>query len=270
MRQILCLVAGFAALPLAAQYRDARGRDYLFAASVSDARALWVNPGGLGVQREASVMGELVTDRSRTGSLAFNQYTAGFNSRGIAFGFRHDRYGDSVSDNTWRVGAGRGLGNIAVGIAMSFHSNGPGPTQRGVDVGVRYRLLPGLQLGAVVERLGKPVVNDSTLNVGGSLGLAWTPTSVVRIEAQGHFEDDPGSVGRSFRAGLGVRPPLVFPMLIGAVLDMDRNLAPGRLTLAITVGGPDRVIGVTSATRPGGSLSVDALSLTGVSTRTPQ
>lgn len=257
--------------PLAGQYRTARSADYLFAVTAADARALWVNPGGLGVTYDASVMGELVADTSRTGSLALTQVTAGFNSRGIAFGYRRDLYNDTLTGHTWRIGAGRALTRVAVGFALAIHSNGDGPTQRGLDLGVRYRLLSTVELGGTVRDIGKPIVHDSTLNVSGTAGLGWAPMRSLRLDAQGTVTRvTGGGTATGWRGGLAFSlGTLALPLHLQAVLGLNRDLVPTRLALALSLGGRDRVVGVVSGARPGRRVEMDGISLAGIASRVP-
>lgn len=183
--RLVGLVLALAA-PLAGQYRGPRSADYLLTTTAADARALWVNPAGLAVTYQASVMGELVVDTSRTGAFALTQLTAGFNSRGIAFAYRRDLYNDTLTGHTWRIGASRALARLAVGFGLSFHSNGDQSTQRGLDLGIRYRLLPTLELGAVAREIGKPRVHGDPLYLNGSAGLGWQPLPSFRLDAEGH------------------------------------------------------------------------------------
>jgi hypothetical protein len=63
----LGLIALAAASPLRAQLAAPRSASYLFSANVEDARALWINPAGLGVLPIASIYAEVAADRPATG-----------------------------------------------------------------------------------------------------------------------------------------------------------------------------------------------------------
>ena len=73
-----------------AQTLPARSGDYLFVTNAVDARALWVNPAGLGVVPEASIMGEFSLTPGG-GDVRLAQYTVGLNSRGFSIGYRRNR-----------------------------------------------------------------------------------------------------------------------------------------------------------------------------------
>lgn len=262
----LLLLAG----PLAGQYREARAGDYVFAATAGDVRALWVNPAGLGAAYEASIGAEVLVDRSRTGDLAVTQLMAAFNSKGIAFGYRRDRYNDTLTGHTWRLGLGTPVGRVIAGASLTLHSNGDGPGQRGVALGAQLPLGRAVQVGAVVQHLGRPAVHDSLLDVEGTGGIAFIPLPGLRLDAQGTLVFADSATTRAFRAGLTAgtdrfRVPLAFEL----ALALDDDLAPRRLTLGVTIGGRDRVGAMVSGARPGGTLVVDAVSVAGVATRIP-
>ena len=268
----MLLAALLAAGPLAAQYRAARSLDYQFAAGTADARALWVNPAGLGVEYEASVMAELLMDRSQTGDLSLNQFSGGFNSRGISFGYRRDAYNDTLTGHTYRIGLGRAVERFALGASLTFHNNAGGPVQRGLDLGIRYRLLRAVELGVVVREIGRPIVHEVPLPLNGSAGLGLQLTPGIRLDAEGTLSDLPGPGGTAtlWRGGLSLgNAGLSLPIGFQAVLDMDRDLAPTRLILALTLGGQDRGVLVASGARPGGTAQLQAISLAGVASRVP-
>jgi len=66
MARTLLILGGALCLMLElgfAQSFAPRSADYMFAATASDARAIWVNPAGLAVVPEASLFGEFVLQR---------------------------------------------------------------------------------------------------------------------------------------------------------------------------------------------------------------
>ena len=96
LRRVLGLLTTLALAPsaLAAQAGTPLSAAYAFVASVDDTRALWVNPGGLAAVPEYSLAGGFVLDRFATGSFRLAQWSLGFNSRGLAFGYQRDRLPD--------------------------------------------------------------------------------------------------------------------------------------------------------------------------------
>src|SRR5213076_3503367 len=104
----------------AQQVAPNRATGYLFPTDVHDARAIWVNPAGLAVLREASVYAELgVGDPGARGRL--RQINAGFNSRGLSFGYQRDIFDNNVRGTTYRIGLAGGSGGLAAGAALTHY-----------------------------------------------------------------------------------------------------------------------------------------------------
>jgi hypothetical protein len=256
------------AAPLRAQYRGPRSADYLLAPMVWGARALWVDPSGLGVVREASLMAEAELERDTAGGFPLAQYTASFNSRGFSFGFRHDRFTNGQSGNTWRFGFGRAARGIGVGAAFSLYS---GPDRKeDVDVGVRVRLASSLQLTAGMEHIGQPTVRDSSLRFGGVVGLGWTGLGgAVQLagDVRASNPTDSSSVLMAYRTALHLQTRGSWPLGLVAVLDLDQHLNIGRLVAGLSVGLPYQAMLVGSGARQAGQTRVESMSLTGIVSR---
>jgi hypothetical protein len=231
------LAASLIASPATAQFRGARSADYLFGASALGARALWVNPAAQGTLDEASIMLEGLIERDAAGDYPFSQFTIGFNSRGLGFGFRRDLFPGDAAGNTWRVGVGRRLGSLAIGAGVSLYS-GP-DTRQAVDLGVWYRPAPSFTLAVAVENIGQPVVRDSSLRFGGTAGINWTPLQGalgVDLEARGSH-DVAGGVLMAYRGGIQVRLGSQFPLALQGVLALDDGFGDGHLLLGLSFGG---------------------------------
>lgn len=260
----------------AAQYRGPRSADHLFAAEASGARALWVNPVGLGKVDEASLMIEAMVARNPNDDYPLAQYTIGFNSRGFGFGFRHDRFhvpdasGDSLlsyGGNTWRVGFGRGVGALAIGAAVSLYS-GPDRKQD-LDIGLRYRIAPSLDLALGVEHIGQPEVRDSSLRFGGMAGLSWTTLRGILgldAEIQAHDEEGGGSYLMAYRTGIRVRTPGSLPIALTGVLELDDAWDVSRVLVGLAVGA-DYLGSLVAGGRERGSNTLTTLSLLGQASR---
>ena len=256
------------AAPAHAQYRGPRSADYLLRASVWGARALWVDPGGLGTVREASLMAEMMVERDSAGRYPVAQYTAGFSSRGFSIGYRRDRFQNGAAGNTWRFGFGRGAGRVGIGAAVSLYG---GSSRKDVDIGVRFRLAPSLELAAGIEHIGQPVVRDSSLRFGGALGLGWTGMGgAVQLAADVHASDrlDAGSALMAYRAGLRLQTRGSIPIGALAVLDLNEDLRIDRLVAGISVGLPYQAVLVGSGARRGRVTHLETVSLTAIATRT--
>lgn len=243
------------------QYRGPRSGDYLFAASASGSRGLWVNPVALGAADEASVMLEGLIERDSAGDYPLAQYTVGFNSRGFGFGFRRDFFSNDAAGNTWRVGFGRALGSLAVGAAVSIYSGRN--TEQDVDIGLRYRLGSGLDLALGVEHIGQPTVRDSSLRFGGSAGLSWTGLHGllgIDLEARGSDELTSNGVLMFYRGGLRLRFGTKLPIALNGALELDNGFATTRALLGLSLGGDYRGVLVG-----GGSHDPDADRLSSIS-----
>lgn len=231
------LAAILIASPAAAQYRGARSADYLFGASSWGARAVWVNPAGQGTVDEASLMLEGMVERDATGAYPFSQYSIGFNSRGFGLGFRRDMFPNDSAGNTWRFSFGRGLGRLAIGAVLSMYSGEE--TQEAVDIGLRYRLMPALNLALLAENIGQPVVRDSALRFGGTAGINWAPLGHavgVDLEARGNQGIDGAGLVMAYRGGLRLEMGRRFPLAVQGLVEFDGDFDLGRLLVALSFG----------------------------------
>jgi hypothetical protein len=276
-RLLLLLLAGVAWTGSAtAQYRGPRSADYLFAAASWGARALWVNPVGLGAVDEASLMIEAMVERDPDAHYPLAQYTIGFNSRGLGFGYRHDVFhvpapsGDSLlsyGGSTWRLGFGRGLGPLAIGAAVSLYS-GPDKKQD-LDLGFRYRIMHGLDLAVGVEHIGQPEVRDSSLRFGGTIGISWTTLNgILGLDAEvaAHDQEVLSGYLMGYRGGLRLRMPGSLPIALTGVLELDDGWDLRRVLLGLSVGS-EYLGSLVGGGREGGSNAVTTLSLLGQASR---
>jgi hypothetical protein len=233
---------------------------YLHPTDVRDARALWVNPAGLGVRHDASVYAEIAVSDPGRGAGRLRQVSAGFNARGLAFGYQRDVFDGGRRGHTYRVGLAGGSEGLAGGAAMSLYRGGTKGT--GWDLGGSYALSPALTVGGVIVNIGQPVVRSLQQRVTVIPGATWRPLGPaaalsvharIRTEVLGYaFSVSWQGVGR-------------VPMGVLARLDTDGGLRRGAFAVGFSVGGPDRVGVVVSA--PGDLSGPDAASLWGVSTR---
>ncbi len=250
--------------PAHAQYRTPRSADYLFATTAFGAPALWVNPAALGTVFEASIMIEALVERNGTGDYPLAQYTFGFNSRGVAFGFRRDRFPNDSAGNTWRFGFGRALGRVSLGAAASIYSG----TERkqDVDIGLRYLVARGLDVALGVEHIGQPTVRDSSLRFTGTAGIGWRPVAPLAVEvaARGADAAGPGGWQFAYRAGLSFESGGRIPLGLRAIVDVNDDFRIDRLVAALSIGGPYRAILVGSGAKRAGDTHLETLSVAGV------
>lgn len=265
----LCLLAGvcLTARPpdrLTAQVAPNRATAYLHPTDVRDARALWVNPAGLGALREASVYAELaVSDPGAQGRL--RQLNAGFNARGLSFGYQRDIFDGGGRGHTYRFGLAGAAGGLAAGFAVAHYRGDTKGTAW--DVGATYAWQPAgeLTVGGVIANIGQPVVRGLEQRLTFVPGVTWRPLGPATA-LSAHARVTPDSVvGYAFGVawqGLGRMPVGVL-----ARLDTDGGLRRGALSIGLAIGGPDRV-GVIAST-PGEVSRIDDVSLYGLSTREP-
>ncbi len=257
-----------------AQVAPNRATRYLHPTDVTDARALWVNPGGLGRIKEASIHIDVTVGEPGSGG-RLRQLTTGFNSRGFSLGYQRDLFDGGVRGHTYRLGFAAGARRLAAGGAAALYRGGS--SSSGWDVGVVYDLAPALTIGGVIANIGRPTVRDSTQPVtytagatlrlpsageaGGARGAAGVSGAVsadVRIMSG-------GVAGYAFGARVGLRERTAIPLRLLLRLDTDRTLRRAGFALGLSVGAEDLLGAV--ATAPGDVRRIDALSLYGVSTR---
>ncbi len=264
-------VSPSARLP-AQQVAPNRATAYLHPTDVRDARALWVNPAGLGVQREASIYAEFaVADPGSKGRL--RQVNAGFNSRGLSLGYQRDILDGGVRGHTYRLGLGGGAGGLAAGFAIA-HYRGEGAKSTGWDLGLTYVALPGLTVGGVAANLGQPVVRSLQQRLTYVPGLTWHPSRIPPLGLSAHARITPDSVA-AYAAGVSWRTssvtatgtPRRWPIEVIARLDTDGDLRRGAFVLGFSIGAQDRFGAIAST--PGDVSRVDGVSVYGLATREP-
>lgn len=251
---------------LDAQGFSSRSADYVFVSTAEDARALWVNPAGTQYGAAASLLAELVVDRSVPDDTRLSQWTAGLSTRAFSLGYQRDRLRGGGSNQAVRIGLATRFPRGAVGFSTTFHRAG-GSNSRGADFGLRYALAPPVSLGAVVRNVGKPRIRGTRLPVVGAVGLGWLGAQGrFRLQADAVGTDNEGSSGidMSYRAGanLTVGNQMPFAAILAVQLDEDFDVATW--TLGISVGGDRKVIALGTVGRTDGTTDLDGLSLTGV------
>jgi len=251
--------------PPAAQVAPNRAATYLHPTDVRDARAIWVNPAGLGVLREASVYAEVsVSKPGARGRL--EQLNAGFNARGLAFAYQRDQFDSGERGHTYRIGLAGAAEALAAGAAIA-HYRGTGAKATGWDLGATYHWRPSVTVGAVVANIGQPDVRGVELPLTMIPGVTLRPLGGVALSAQALATTDSVAAyafGLAWRAGLGGGR---WPLEVIARLDTDGGLRRGAFAFGISIGGQDRV-GVI-ATTPGDVSGIEAASIYGVATRKP-
>ena len=263
----IALLSGHPAIRLSAQAVPNRATAYLFPTDVRDPRAVWVNPAGLGVLRDASIYAELsVGDPGASGKL--RQINAGFNSRGLSLAYQRDIFDAGIRGSTLRLGLAGGSQGLAAGVAVARYG-GTGINSTGWDVGVTYLALPQVTVGAVAANLGQPIVGGQRQRATFVPGLTWHPGPVpsVAFSTVAHVATHAEA---SYAFGASWRTPGTssrWPFEILARLDTDGGLRRSAFVLALSLGGQNRFGAVVST--PGDASHLDGASVFGVVTRQP-
>ncbi len=247
----------------AQQVASNRSTTYLFPTDVRDARAIWVNPAGLGVQREASIYAEVnVGDPGAKGRL--RQINAGFNARGLSFAYQRDVLDDGQRGHTYRFGLAGGSGGLAAGFDVT-HYRGDGAKATGWDLGASYVVHPSLNLGLVVTNIGQPVVRGLPQRLTYIPGATWRPSRLAAFGFSTYARITPDWVER-YAFGVTWRT-VGRPIEIIARMDTDRGFRRGAFVLGLSLGGENRVGAVVST--PGDVSRIEGASVYGLATREP-
>ncbi len=260
----LVLLLGAAATGVA-QLVQPRSADYLFSNAVDDVRSLWLNPAGLGVVVETSIMADFVLELPEGASARLSQWTVGFNARGISVGYQRDRLVSDSANHALRLGLSRGFPGGALGVSVTNYSSGT--TDQGWDVGVRYAPLTPVQLALVLRHIGRPFVRGEVTPLTTVAGAGWTAGGgALQLMAEALVSEriDDSGYDTSYRAGARVRIDLPIPLAGLVATDLDDDLSVSRWTFGLAVGG-DRS-GAVVATLPSGTASNDVWSLHGLAT----
>ncbi len=267
MIRALVLVGGAVLVsnPLGAQAQGPRSGDYLFASTAQDARALWVNPAGTQFGARASLMAEIVVDRSIPDSTRVGQWSVALATRAFSFGYQRDQLRNDSSNTAVRIGLASRFTRGAVGVATTFHKSDS--TSRGVDIGLTYYLSPPVTLGVVLRNIGKPDVRGVELPFTGVVGLGWTgPGGLLTVAgeliAADRFQESGYDLG--YRAGAKISLGAQLPVSAALAIQLDDDFDVGMFTLGVSVGLDRRLVAMGSARRLDGTTDLDAISLTGV------
>jgi hypothetical protein len=238
---------------------------------VDDARATWVNPAGLGWVPEASVLGEVLVDRS-TGSLHLDQYTLGLNSRGLGLSYMRDRSRDTMSIGVVRLALGVPMGEGALGAAYTIYSK---THDQGFDLGLRYPVLAGLDVGVVVRDLSRPqpAPSEPLTPISAVAGATWDVVArQVSVSAEALAVERPGPTSGfdwGFRGGFTVSANRPWPLALIAAAQVDEEGSLRQWSLGLMIGRLDRVGLIAGALPATGLGSVDRFSAVGVASRRP-
>ena len=244
-----------------AQVAPNRATAYLPATDVGDVRSLWVNPGGLAARPEAAVLLDLTVRAPGSGG-RLAQVSAGFNARGLAFGYQRDNFTNGIHGHTYRFGLGGAARSFTFGAALALYRGATSGT--GWDFGILYDWRPELTIGGVVRDVGKPTVRGVTLEPTYVPALTVRPLA-SRLALTAQAEAISSTVlGFAFEARAVLPAPSVSLLFR---VDTDRSLHRQMLVFGIAIGSANEVGLVGSS--PGGGAQQNVLSAYGVATRAP-
>jgi hypothetical protein len=262
------LLSGTLAPGAEAQVASPRSADYLFLTNVWDVRALWVNPAGLGILPEASLLGEFVIQRDIDDDFKLGQFSLGFNSRGFSLGYQRDRLGEGVSGTTWKGGLAVPFRGGAIGGAMTWY-RGTGENDTDLDLGVLYRPAMGIMLGGVVRHIGRPTVRGVEIPVEWVAGVHWsTPDGSFALLGEGHAFDTPGDgdsgLDVTYRAGAQISLGNRLPISVLTAFDLGSNVAIDRWHIGVRAGAGRQATAVGTFVSRNDQMQLDRASVTGV------
>jgi hypothetical protein len=226
----------------------ARSSDYLFITNATDARGLWVNPAGLGMLPEASLMAEMTLERMGS-QFRVEQYVIGFNTRGISVGYHRTRFeDDEAAVGQFRVGASLPIRRGALGVTVSRYQQ-DSTSSRAFGAGLLFMPSPTFQLALTTRNIGRPLVRGVNMPIN-ILGGAQFTSGRFQLAAEAHAAERPGDESGfdfTYRAGGQAYMPLSFPIVIVAALNLGTNFRIDQLHLGVSIGGTRQVTLITSA-----------------------
>ena len=185
------------------------------------------------------------------------QLTAGFNSRGLSFGYQRDVFGATIG-HTYRVGLAGATRRVAAGAAMALYRGGTSST--GWHLGLRYAPGPAVILGGTIANLSEPVVR------GLKQPLTFVPSATLapfgpsfELSTHARLTRD-ALLGYAFGAQWRMR--LFAPLAAIVRLDTDHRLRRAAFAFGLAIGGQNSAGAV--ATTSGDLRDADAVSLYGL------
>ena len=234
--------------PLAAQTLPPRSADYLFVTNAIAARALWVNPAGLNITPEASVLAEFTLRRTQS-NLRLAQYTVGVHSRGLSLGYQRNRPQAASAVGVLRAGLAIPLRRGAIGFSGARYVQ-DSTSSKAADIGIFFLPATSIQLGAVVRHIGRPTVEGVELPITAVAGFQWSAARVqFSSEVLATEEQVPGESGYEFGYRVGTRIVLstALPLMTLAAAKLGSTGRIRGFSVGLTVGLARQVTSVASS-----------------------
>ena len=250
----------------AGQALPPRSQGYVLTPLAEDVRALWVNPAGLALVREASIMAEAVFNQPDDSNVRVMQWSVGFNTRGLSAGYQRDRLVTGTSNQLLRIGLARPFRGGAAGIDFSFYWSDV--SDRALSVGITYHLLPSVAASLVLRHIGQPVVAGVKSPFTGVAGLGWTGAEKslqIAGEVQASDRLSASGLDMSYRAGARISSPRPFPIAAIAAIELGGAADTDQFFIGLALGGNRRLV-LGSTFLSGSTSGLDVVHLTGLAT----
>lgn len=233
---------------------------YTLTPDARDAHAVWVNPAGLALGREASVGADVTLDRtSRTLRLA--QYGLTFQSSNLAFGWSRSSYPGGSASSAFVLGVGLGDETLSAGASRRWFRGGR--STRAWDLAVRARATPITDVSLVWRLVGSPLVRDTVLRQwpagvipGAGVRLFG---GIVYASAEAELWTNLSRV-REVRVGATIAPSRSLAITLRA--DLSKGLARRGFAVAVTWRRAGSRLGLATLL-PAGASSLDAVGALG-------
>ena len=200
------------------------------------------------------------TVRRTGGETRVEQYSLGFNSRGVSIGYQRNRFEGESAVGIFRTGLGVRFRGGTFGVAASRYSQ-DSTKSYGADLGVIFVPNLRVQLGLAVRHIGRPSVRLAKLPIT-TVGAAQLTTSIVQVawETLAAERSAPSQSGFDFthRVGAVVALPTRLPVILLISID--------RFHFGFSIGGTRQVTTVTSAVSRNNRLVFQRFSATFVAT----
>lgn len=237
--------------PLAAQTLPPRSGDYLFVTNALDARALWVNPAGLNLVPQASVLAEFTLRRTQS-DIRLEQYTVGVHSRGLSLGYQRNRPLGASAVGVLRAGLAIPLRYGAIGFSGARYSQ-DSTSSKEADFGMVFLPANSIQLGAVVRHIGRPTVEGVELPITAVAGFQWSAarvqfsSEVVATEERSALGTPTSGYDFTYRVGTRIVLSTGFPLITVAAANLGSTGRIRGFSVGLAVGLARQVTSVASA-----------------------
>lgn len=237
----------------------------MFVTNVADARALWLNPAGLGALPEASLFGEFVIDRA-DGNTQLGQWNISFNSRGFSAGWEKNMFESDSSYSVLRLGTGIPFPGGAFGLNLASYFQ-PGPNSRSVGFGIMWSPAAAFTLGGTFQNIGRPLINGTKVPLAARGGAQFsTLAGMLNLMGEAIAVEALGTSGFDFsgRGGLSFQLRTKVPVSFLGVAEFGSTLRVDKWQMGLSIGARNHVTLIGTAVTRDNIVHFDNFSATGV------